>query len=158
MMTPGTKALDKAGIAYRVVSYDHHPDAASYGQEAVDVLGLDPASVFKTLLAKLDNGDLVVAIVPVGGQLSLKALARAAGAKKATMAEVANAERITGYVAGGISPFGQRKQLRTFVDESCVALPEMFVSGGKRGLEVVLDPADLVALLNATTAPIAQLS
>ncbi len=158
MMTPGTKALDAAGVAYRVVSYDHDPNAESYGQEAADVLGIDPASVFKTLLATLDTGELVVAIVPVGGQLSLKALARTAGAKKATMAKVVAAERSTGYVAGGISPFGQRKALRTFVDHSCEDLPEMFVSGGKRGLEVVLAPADLVAVLNATTAPIGHAS
>lgn len=156
-VTPAIKQLEKAKIAHRTVSYEHDPSNASYGTEAAETLGLDPSEVFKTLLATIHgNGDdtLVVAIVPVTGMLDLKALARAAKGKKAVMADPAAAERSTGYVVGGISPLGQRKRLATFVDESALELDEMFVSGGRRGLEIALAPTDLVKVLRATTAPI----
>jgi Cys-tRNA(Pro)/Cys-tRNA(Cys) deacylase len=153
-MTPATKQLDRLDIEYRTVGYDHDPGASSYGVEAAAALGLDPDTVFKTLLATVD-GSLVVACVPVAGMLDLKALARAAGGKKTVLADPALAEKTTGYVVGGISPFGQRKQLPTFIDESCVLLDEIHVSGGRRGLEIALAPADLVRVLNATVAPIA---
>lgn len=153
-MTPATKQLDALGVSYRTVSYNHDATASSFGGEAVDALGLDPDIVFKTLLAEVD-GSLVVACVPVSAMLDLKALARAAGGKRAIMANPDHAERSSGYVVGGISPLGQRKQLPTFVDEICEALDEMHVSGGRRGLEIALAPADLVSALDATVAPIA---
>ncbi len=152
-VTPAIKQLEKSKIAHRTVSYEHDPSNASYGTEAAETLGLDPQVVFKTLLATVD-GTLVVAVVPVTGMLDLKALARAAKGKKAVMADPAAAERSTGYVVGGISPLGQRKRLATFVDESALELDEMFVSGGRRGLEIALAPTDLVEVLRATTAPI----
>ena len=123
--------------------------------EAAEALGLDPATVFKTLVADVD-AQLTVAIVPVQRQLDLKALAAAAGAKKAQMADVKQAERTTGYVAGGISPLGQRKQLPTVLDDSALAHPAIHVSGGRRGLEIELAPADLQRLTNATVAAIAR--
>lgn len=154
-MTPATKQLDALGVDYRIVSYDHDPAAASYGAEAADALGLEPGLVFKTLLAEVD-GELVVGCVPVSGSLDLKALARAAGAKKAVMADPTRAERSTGYVVGGISPLGQRKRLRTFIDERCQMSAEIHVSGGRRGFEIALAPADLVSALDAVVAPIAS--
>ena len=153
-MTPATRQLDALGISHRTVSYDHDEKASGYGLEAALVLGLDPDAVFKTLLAAVD-GELVVACVPVSGQLDLKALASAAGGKRAAMADPAAAQRSTGYVLGGISPLGQRKRLPTFVDETCVLLDEIYVSGGRRGLEIALAPDDLVAALDATIAAIA---
>jgi Cys-tRNA(Pro)/Cys-tRNA(Cys) deacylase len=153
--TPATLALSRAGVAFTTHPYDHDPTASSYGLEAAAALGLDPATVFKTLLADVD-GELVVAIVPVGGQLDLKALAAAVGAKKATMADPAVAERITGYVVGGISPIGQKRRLRTVLDASADDHPTVYVSGGRRGLDVGLAPADLAQVTGATRAPIAR--
>ncbi|MEM9651621.1 MAG: Cys-tRNA(Pro) deacylase [Actinomycetota bacterium] len=149
-MTPAIKLLEKAGVAHRVVSYEHDPAASSYGLEAVYALGLDPAAVFKTLLATVDGAETVVAVVPVAHQLDLKALARSAGGKKAAMTDPTQAQRLTGYVVGGISPLGQRKRLRTFIDSSAEVLEEVHVSGGRRGLEIVLAPADLAGLLDAS--------
>jgi Cys-tRNA(Pro)/Cys-tRNA(Cys) deacylase len=151
--TPATVALDRAGIGYTVHTYQHDPAAASYGLEAAEALGLDPATVFKTLLAAVD-GVLVVAVVPVTGQLDLKALATAVGGKRATMAEPAVAERSTGYVVGGISPLGQRRRLRTVIDDSARDLTTMYVSGGRRGADIGLAPTDLAAVLDATFAAI----
>ncbi len=153
-MTPATKALDRGGIPYRTVAYEHDPSSESFGTEAAAVLGLDPDAVFKTLLASVD-GALVVACVPVSRRLDLKALARAAGGKRAAMADPADAERVTGYVRGGISPLGQRKRLPTFIDELCEVLDEVHVSGGRRGLEIAIAPRNLVAFLGATVAPLA---
>ena len=119
------------------------------------MLGLDPATVFKTLVADVDS-KLTVAIVPVERQLDLKALAAAVGGKRAQMADVKQAERTTGYVAGGISPLGQRKPLPTVIDQSALAHPAVHVSGGRRGLEIELAPADLIRLTNAVAAPIAR--
>ena len=153
--TPATVALSRAGVAFTVHAYDHDPAAASYGLEAATALGLAPETVFKTLLAEVD-GDLVVAIVPVTGQLDLKALAAAVGGKRATMADSAVAERVTGYVVGGISPIGQKRRLTTVLDESAGAHPTVYVSGGRRGLDVGLAPDDLVRLTGAVRAPIGR--
>jgi Cys-tRNA(Pro)/Cys-tRNA(Cys) deacylase len=152
--TPGTALLTRERVPHTLHSYDHDPRAASYGLEAADALGLEPTWVFKTLLAEVD-GALTVGIVPVTAQLDLKALAAAVGGKKAKMADVAAAERATGYVAGGISPLGQRKRLRTVLDSSAISLETLYCSAGRRGLEVELAPADLVRLTSAIVAPIA---
>lgn len=155
-MTPAINLLKQQRIAHRVLSYEHDPAAASYGLEAVDKLGLDAASVFKTLLAATEKGELLVAIVPVAGQLDLKALALAAGCKKCEMAAIDAAQRATGYLVGGISPLGQKKRLRMFVDASAMALADMHISAGRRGLEVALAPADLVRLVSATVVPLGR--
>jgi Cys-tRNA(Pro)/Cys-tRNA(Cys) deacylase len=152
--TPATALLAKQRIAHTVHTYPHDPRHASYGLEASGALGVPPERVFKTLVAEVD-GALTVGVVPVGGQLDLKALAAAAGGKKAVMAEVAAAERATGYVAGGISPLGQRRRLPVVVDSSAMAFPTVFCSGGRRGLEIELAPADLVRAAGALVAPIA---
>ncbi|MFC4944048.1 Cys-tRNA(Pro) deacylase [Pseudonocardia sp. GCM10023141] len=151
--TPATALLAKAGVAHRVHTYEHGRGAA-YGLEAVEALGIDAGSVFKTLVAEVD-GTLTVGVVPVSAMLDLKALAAAVGGKRAKMADVAVAERTTGYVAGGISPLGQRKRLPTVVDASAEHLVTMFCSGGRRGLEIELAPADLARLAQATFARIA---
>ena len=151
--TPATVALTAAGIEHTVHAYAHDPRSTSYGLEAAEALGLDPARVHKTLMASVD-GRLTVAIVPVSGQLDLKALARAVGGSKAVMADPAVAQRVTGYVVGGISPIGQRRPHPTVLDESALAWPTVFVSGGKRGLDLELAPADLVRITDAITAPI----
>ncbi|PUA80539.1 Cys-tRNA(Pro) deacylase [Nocardioides currus] len=153
--TPATVALTAAGIGFELHPYEHDPRASSYGLEAAEALGVEPARVFKTLLATLD-GALVVGIVPVDRQLDLKALARALGGSRAAMADVGVAERTTGYVAGGISPVGQKKRLRTVVDDSATAHPTVFVSGGRRGLDLEMTPADLVAITEAITAQIGR--
>ncbi|HEX6249330.1 MAG TPA: Cys-tRNA(Pro) deacylase [Nocardioidaceae bacterium] len=153
--TPATVALTEAGVAFTTHVYEHDPSAASYGLEAAEVLGLDPDQVFKTLFAEVD-GRLVVGIVPVSCQLDLKALAAAAGGKKATMADPAVAERATGYVVGGISPLGQKRPHPTVLDESALLHDTIYVSGGRRGLDLGLAPADLVRLTSATTAAIAR--
>jgi Cys-tRNA(Pro)/Cys-tRNA(Cys) deacylase len=142
-------------VDFTVHSYDHDPAAASYGLEAAELMGVPAERVFKTLLAEVD-GRLTVAVVPVAGQLDLKALAAAAGGKRAAMADPAAAERTTGYVVGGISPLGQRKQLPTVVDASALDHPTVFVSAGRRGLEVELAPAELVRLTRARSAPIGR--
>jgi len=147
--------LDRAKVPYATHAYEHDPKHESYGLEAVERLGLQAETVFKTLVADVD-GKLTVAIVPVEHQLDLKALAKAVNAKKAQMADVKLAERTTGYVAGGISPLGQRKALPTVIDASAEALPKMHVSGGRRGLEIELAPADLQRLTRALFAPIAR--
>ena len=153
--TPATVALTRAGIAFTTHAYQHDPAAPSYGLEAADVLGLPPQQVFKTLLADVD-GALVVGIVPVAGKLDLKALAAALGGKKATMADPGVAERTTGYVVGGISPLGQKKMLRTVLDESALLHDVVYISGGRRGFDLGLAPSDLVAQTRAVTARIAR--
>lgn len=151
--TPATVQLTRAKVAHRVLSYEHGSGAA-YGPEAAEILGLDPATVYKTLVAEVD-GTLTVGVVPVSAMLDLKALAAAVGGKRAKMADVAAAERATGYVAGGISPLGQRKRLPTVLDATAQNLATMYCSAGRRGLEVELAPADLARLTGATFAPIA---
>ena len=153
--TPATVALRNAGIAFSLHEYDHDPRAQSYGLEAAQALGLDPAVVFKTLMANVD-GTLTVAIVPVTGQLDVKALARAAGGSKAAMADVAVAERATGYVAGGISPIGQRRAHPTVLDDTALAFDTVYVSGGRRGLDLGIAPTDLVTATGATVAAISR--
>ncbi|GAA3396666.1 Cys-tRNA(Pro) deacylase [Streptomyces roseoviridis] len=153
--TPATVALAAAGTPFTVHAYDHDPSTPSYGEEAAEALGVSPDRVFKTLVADVD-GELTVAVVPVAGQLDLKALASAVGGKKAAMADPAAAERTTGYVRGGISPLGQRKRLRTVLDSSASAHPTICVSAGRRGLEVELAPGDLAALTDAVLAPIGR--
>lgn len=153
--TPATVALTKAGVVYAERSYDHDPAADSYGLEAAAALGVEPARVFKTLLVDTGAG-LAVGIVPVDRQLDLKAIAAALAVKKVAMARPADAERSTGYVVGGISPVGQKKALPTVLDESATAHPTILVSGGRRGLDLELSPADLVRVTRAATAPIAR--
>lgn len=153
--TPATVALTRAGIDFSLHPYDHDPRATSYGLEAAEALGVAPERVFKTLLADLD-GSLVVGIVPVTGQLDLKALARALGGSRATMADPAAAERATGYVVGGISPIGQKRRHPTVVDESALTHATVLVSGGRRGLDLELAPADLVAVTGAVSARVAR--
>jgi Cys-tRNA(Pro)/Cys-tRNA(Cys) deacylase len=153
--TPATRALTAAGIGFTERAYDHDPSAESFGLEAAQALGVDPARVLKTLLAEVD-GRLVVGIVPVAGKLDLKALAAAVGGKRAVMADPALAERRTGYVVGGISPLGQRTTHPTVVDSSALTHPTVLVSGGRRGLDLELAPADLVATTSAVVAEIGR--
>ncbi|XVX22005.1 Cys-tRNA(Pro) deacylase [Actinomycetota bacterium] len=153
--TPAIKALERAKVPHTVQAYEHDPSAPSYGLEAAQALGLDPATVFKTLLVE-HGGALAVAVVPVDCQLDLKAVASALGWKKATMADPRAAERSTGYVVGGISPLGQKRRLPTVVDESARALPTIYVSGGRRGLDIGLAPQDLADLLGASFAAISR--
>jgi Cys-tRNA(Pro)/Cys-tRNA(Cys) deacylase len=152
--TTATILLERGGIPFTLHEYAHDPRRDSYGFEACEALGVPPERVFKTLVAAVD-GALTVGVVPVHCLLDLKALAAAAGGKKAVMAEVAAAERATGYVAGGISPVGQRRRLPVVVDESALALGTMFCSGGRRGLEIEIAPADLIKVTGAKVAAIA---
>lgn len=153
--TQATVALARADIPYTAHSYAHDPRASSYGLEAADALGLDPDEVFKTLLAMVD-GRPVVGIVPVSGSLDLKALAAAAGGRRAEMADAATAQRLTGYVLGGISPIGQKRALPTFVDDTAEILDTIYVSGGRRGFDIGLAPADLLAITGGSYAPIGR--
>ncbi|SEN68711.1 Cys-tRNA(Pro) deacylase [Actinacidiphila rubida] len=154
--TPATVALEKAGAAFTLHAYEHDPGSElSYGLEAAAAMGTSPDRVFKTLVAEVD-GALTVAVVPVSTSLDLKALAAAVGGKRAAMADPAAAERSTGYVRGGISPLGQRRPLPTVVDVSAAAFATVFVSAGRRGLEVELAPAVLTALTSATSSPISR--
>lgn len=155
-MTPAVKQLKRSGIAFTLAEYHHDPRSPAYGEEAARELGLSVDEVFKTLLAKLDDGGLAVAIVPVSCQLDLKALARAAGARKARMADTDEAQRATGYVVGGISPLGQKRRLPTFLDASAESLATLHVSGGRRGLEICLAPDALLKLTGGHLAPIAR--
>ena len=152
--TPATVALAAAGIAFIERTYEHDPANRNFGEEAATVLGLDPEQVFKTLMADVD-GALVVAIVPVTGKFDLRALATAVGGKRATLANPAVAERKTGYVLGGISPFGQKSQFPTVLDETAELFDRVFVSGGRRGFDIELAPADLIAATSASVAAIA---
>lgn len=165
--TRATKALVAAHVRFRTLAYDpddipvDRPSAdgssvdGSLGARVASLLGLDPSTVFKTLIA-LADGATVVAVVPVGGHLDLRALARADGSKRATMADATRAERETGYVVGGISPMGQRRTHRTYVDDSARGLDAIALNGGRRGLMIVMDPADLIRVLDASFAPIAS--
>ena len=153
--TRATQQLAKLGISHTVHRYEHDPRHPSYGQEASDALGVAPDRVFKTLIADVD-GQLTVAVVPVGGSLDLKALATVVGGKKAAMAEAAQAEKASGYVTGGIAPVGLRRPLSVVVDETALRHVTVFCSAGQRGLEIELAPADLVTAAGARTAPIAR--
>jgi len=151
--TPATVLLTAQRVAHTLHPYDVSPDAPNYGALVARALGVAPERVFKTLVAQVD-GELVVGVVPVTGDLDLKALAQAAGGKRAALADRAAAERSTGYVRGGISPLGQRKRLPTVVDASALELDQMLVSAGRRGLQVALAPVDLIRLTDAATAVI----
>ena len=155
-MTPALNLLKKAGAVHRIHSYEHDPKAASYGLEAAEKLDLEPARVFKTLLAASEKGELLVAVVPVVGSLDLKALAQAAGVKKVDMAAVDAAQRATGYLVGGISPLGQKKRLRTFIDGSARDFSTVYVSAGRRGLEVELSAEVLAEHTQAQFADIGR--
>lgn len=155
-MTPGINAARKANIPHTIHEYDHDPASESYGTEAAEKTGVDPARVFKTLVVAIDGKDLVVGIVPVTGLLSMKLIARAAGGKKAAMADKALVERATGYVLGGVSPLGQKKRLKTFIDDSALNFDTIFVSAGRRGLEIELAPRDLAELVDGGFFPLHQ--
>ncbi|MGB5951183.1 MAG: Cys-tRNA(Pro) deacylase [Ornithinimicrobium sp.] len=154
--TPALHVLQAAGVSFEVRAYDHDPDAPSYGIEAAEALGVAQDRVFKTLVARIDPGDLVVAIVPVSSMLDLKALASACGAKKAEIADPQVAQRSTGYVIGGISPIGQRKALPTVLDESADSCAAILVSGGRRGLDIELSPIDLLSVTGGRYAAISR--
>ena len=153
--TPATVALTKAKVEFTTHAYEHDPAAKSFGLEAAEALGLAPEQVFKTLLVEVD-GKLTVGVVPVDKQLDLKAIAAAAGGKKAVMADPAAAERTTGYVVGGISPIGQKRPLPTVVDSTATDHPTVYVSGGRRGLDIGLSPTALITVTKARTAAIAR--
>ncbi|MBE7926909.1 Cys-tRNA(Pro) deacylase [Pseudomonas saudiphocaensis] len=155
-MTPAIDLLKKTKADFQVHSYEHDPKTASYGLEAAEKLGLDATRVFKTLLVCSEKNELLVAVVPVVGSLDLKALAQAAKVKKVDMADPAAAQRATGYLLGGISPLGQKKRLRTFIDSSAQALPSIYVSAGRRGLEVELTAQVLAERTSAEFAAIAR--
>lgn len=152
-MTPAVRALEAAGVAFTLHRFDHDPAVRDYGREAADAIGVDHDQVFKTLVVVAD-GRPAVAIVPVSAQLSLKGAGAALATKRVEMCPPPLAERTTGYVVGGISPLGQRKALPTVIDETCELWDTIYVSGGKRGLDIGLAPADLVRLLDATIAGI----
>ncbi|HLA32832.1 MAG TPA: Cys-tRNA(Pro) deacylase [Pseudomonas sp.] len=155
-MTPAIDLLKKAQAVHQVHSYSHDPKAASYGLEAAEKLKLQPELVFKTLLAASEKGELLVAVVPVAGSLDLKALAQVACVKKADMADPTAAQRATGYLLGGISPLGQKKRLRTFIDESAKRYSTIYVSAGRRGLEVELAAETLAQLTQGSFVSIGR--
>jgi len=151
-MTPGILMVKKSTIPYVVHEYEHDARAGSYGPEAADKMGVAGERVFKTLVVSLDSTELVVAVLPVTAMLGLKLIARAAGAKKAVMADKQDVQRSTGYVLGGVSPLGQKRRLKTFIDASAQQFDTIFVSAGKRGLEIELAPGDLAQLTQASFA------
>jgi len=155
-MTPAIKALEKAKASFHVHEYAHDPAAESYGLEASEKLGMDATRVFKTLVVMLDAKEFAVGVIPVSAMLSMKNIAKAAGAKKAAMADKQDVERISGYVLGGVSPLGQKKSLRTFIDSSAQQQITIYVSAGRRGLEVELAPDTLKNLARGSFADITQ--
>lgn len=155
--TPATALLTKAKIPFTLHPYEHDPRSQAYGEEAAEALGVEPHRIFKTLIASVE-GRLACAVVPVAARLDLKAFAAALGGKRAELADPAAAARATGYVVGGISPLGQRSRLKVVVDASAAEFETVYVSAGKRGLQVQLAPADLVRAADAVLAPIAAIS
>lgn len=155
-MTPGIDTARKAKVSHSIHEYSHDPSSESYGSEAAEKMGVDPRRVFKTLVVSIDGKELAVGVVPVTAMLSMKRIAKAAGGKKATMADPAEVQRTTGYVLGGVSPLGQKKRLKTFIDESAAGFDTLFVSAGRRGLEIELAPADLQKLTGARLAALTQ--
>ena len=155
-MTPGINIAKKAKIPYKVHEYAHDPSIESYGSEAAKKMGVPEERVFKTLVVRLGTNDLAVGVVPVSSLLNMKLMAKAIGAKKASMAETSDVERSTGYVLGGVSPLGQKKRLKTIIDSSAKKYPTIFVSAGRRGLEIELKPKDLEKLTNGMFAEICQ--
>ena len=155
-MTPAINTAKQNKVIYKVHEYQHDATAESYGDEAAQKLGIATDRVFKTLVVSIDRKALVVAVLPVSAMLSMKLIAKACNAKKATMADKADVERATGYVLGGVSPLGQKKRLKTFIDASAQQFPTIYVSAGKRGLEIELSPQDLQKLTQAKMADICQ--
>ena len=155
-MTPAIDEATAAGIELGVHPYEHDPAHESFGLEAAEALGVDPGEIFKTLVVRLDRGELVMAVVPVIATVDLKAVASACTAKKAEMADPQLAERTTGYVVGGISPLGSRKRLAVVLDETALASDRIYCSGGRRGLDISMPPEDLIRLANAAVADIAR--
>jgi Cys-tRNA(Pro)/Cys-tRNA(Cys) deacylase len=155
-MTPAINLAKKQKISYTVHEYSHDANTHSYGSEAVEKLNVSEQCVFKTLVVQLDNNELAVGVVPVSSMLSMKLIAKAAGAKKASMATQQDVERSTGYVLGGVSPLGQKNRLKTIIDSSANDHSTIYVSAGRRGLEIELNPQDLKALLNGVFAQITQ--
>ncbi|MFP3976687.1 Cys-tRNA(Pro) deacylase [Marinobacter sp. KMM 10035] len=155
-MTPGIDAASKAGVFHTIHEYEHDPASAGYGNEAADKLGVDPARIFKTLVVAVDGKTLAVGVVPVTSMLSMKLIAKAAGGKKAAMADPQEVQRRTGYVLGGVSPLGQKNRLKTFIDASAEDFETVYVSAGRRGLEIELSPADLAKLTGGTLVPLQQ--
>ena len=153
--TPAVSAATAAGIEFRLLEYEYDPAAEAIGLHAAEALGVDAGRVFKSLVAVVDGRELVCAAIPSDARLNMKALAAAAGGKRAEMADAAKAERSSGYVVGGISPLGQRRRLRTFIDSSAQSLDEIIVNGGRRGLQIGLRPADLATLTGASFLPLA---
>jgi Cys-tRNA(Pro)/Cys-tRNA(Cys) deacylase len=153
--TRGVQELEKAGVSFTLHAYELETEAETYGEAVAATLGVGPERLYKTLLTTVDTRP-VVAIVPVSGRLSLKGLARAAAGKKAEMMPPADAERLTGYVTGGISPFGQRRRLPVFVDSSVLSHDTIYCSAGQRGLQVEVDPVDLIRLLSAEVAELVE--
>jgi Cys-tRNA(Pro)/Cys-tRNA(Cys) deacylase len=151
--TPATIALEKAGVAFNLHEYDYDPNAERIGMQAAEALGVEPARLLKTLMARADNA-VVCVLAPSNREVNLKKLAHAAGAKSAAMLGAAEAERVTGFHVGGISPFGQKKRVRVFIERSALAFPRIVVNGGRRGLQVEMAPSDLMSLLSATAAEI----
>jgi Cys-tRNA(Pro)/Cys-tRNA(Cys) deacylase len=156
-MTPGITAAKKAKIPHRVHEYSHDESSESYGLEAAEKMGVSEERVFKTLVVSLDSKELVVGIIPVSSLLSMKLIAKVSGAKKAAMAEKSDVERSTGYVLGGVSPLGQKKRLKTIIDSSAKNYSTIYVSAGRRGLEIELSPDDLTELTRGVLAPICLL-
>lgn len=155
-MTPAIKLIEARRVAHTIHQYQHDPSVDSYGEEACQALGLNASRVFKTLVTELSNGDLAVAVIPVNCQLSMKSMAKALNAKKAAMADPAAVQRSSGYVLGGVSPLGQKKQLATLIDQSAQTFDTIFVSAGKRGLEIEITANDLAALVGAQFANISS--
>ena len=155
-MTPGIEVAKKNKVPHKIHEYAHDESSESYGLEAAEKMGVPAARVFKTLVVSLDSKVLIVGVLPVSSQLSMKLIAKAAGGKRATMADKSDVERSTGYVLGGVSPLGQKKRLKTIVDSSARDYSTIFVSAGRRGLEIELSPDDLVKLTSGTIAAICQ--
>ena len=153
-MTPGIDKVKKARLAYQLHQYSHDASSDSYGREAAEILAVPEERVFKTLVVRLESNELAVGVAPVNAMLNMKLMAKALGAKKASMAQAADVDRSTGYVLGGVSPLGQKKELRTVIHSSAASYPTIFVSAGRRGLEIELDPRDLAKLTRGKFAEI----
>jgi len=155
-MTPAVNEAKKAKIEHKIHDYHHDPLGESYGREAANKLGIDEGRIFKTLVVSIGGNELAVGVVPVSSMLNMKLIAKVLGSKKASMAKASDVERTTGYVLGGVSPLGQKKKLKTIVDLSATEYPTIFVSAGRRGLEIELKPQDLVSLTKGSFAELCQ--
>ena len=155
-MTPGINAAKKNKVSHKIHEYSHDESSESYGLEAAEKMGVPEERVFKTLVVALDNKDLAVGVIPVSSMLSMKLIAKTVGAKKAVMADKSDVERSTGYVLGGVSPLGQKKRLKTIIDSSAKNYSTIYVSAGRRGLEIELSPKVLKKLTSGVLAEICQ--